>query len=69
MKKILALMIIVLVIFTLGGCKKAGTPESTTSISENTDLDNDLNNLDKTDQDLNTSDLDNLDQDLDKVTW
>ncbi len=70
MKKILALMIIVLVIFTVGGCKIQVGPESkTSSANEKTDLDNDLNNLDKTDQDLNTSDLGNLDQDLDEVTW
>ncbi len=67
MKKILALMIIVLVVFTLGGCRKSETSKST--VKENTELDNDLNNLDKTDQELNTSGLDNLDQDLNKVNW
>jgi len=68
MKKIIALITVVLIVFTISGCKTEKTDIGIV-VKESTALDNDLQNLEVTDQDLNTSDLDNLDQDLQNVNW
>jgi hypothetical protein len=68
MKKIIVIITIALIVFTISGCKTEKT-ETGIVVKESTALDNDLQNLETTNQDLNTSDLDNLDQDLQNVNW
>ncbi|MFH1332101.1 MAG: hypothetical protein ABIH63_02335 [archaeon] len=70
MRKIIALMLIALVAFTIAGCTKTETPSGTTpTAKENTELDSDIKNLDNIDSELNTSDLDNLEKDLENINW
>jgi len=70
MKKIMPLLLIALVAFTLAGCTKTEIPSETTpTAEENTELDTDIENLDNIDSELNTSDLDNLEKDLENINW
>jgi uncharacterized protein YoxC len=68
MKKLMALMMVLLIAFTITGCKKTETGTETVA-KESTELDKDINSIDQVTEELNTSDLDNLDQDLQNVNW
>lgn len=70
MKKIIAILFILVLIITVSGCKNLETTKTTgDAAKESTELDKDLNDLDNMSNDLNTSDLDNLDKDLQNVNW
>ncbi len=66
--KIITILLIALVVFTIAGCKKTETTP-TPAAKENTELDQDIKNLDNINEELNTSDLDDLEKDLKNINW
>lgn len=75
MRKILIGIFILTTIFLLVSCapKKEVTPTEPTITAEEptteTQIDKDIEEMEKTEGDLDTSDLDNLEKDLTEINW
>ncbi len=71
MKKILALVLILSLVFVAGCGKKSAespvtvAPQAGPTASAVTEVENELNNIDSIDSEMPSSDLDDLDKDLD----